>query len=177
MVTRDVTYSGRLMKQISMDLGAAVHSLARARYTKRQRDALTIARCLREVMDPRDAERLASTYAATAADPDANRWTFAMISPAQNAAVVRWLSAHSKRPQKAAQLWAELFTALHPATGEIMLDRDALAARIDIEPRTVSELMGELSRSTLSLDQGGAEGPVSDEPWHCDPPAGPGSAR
>ena len=36
------------MKQISMDLGGAVHSLARARYTKRQRDALTLERCLRE---------------------------------------------------------------------------------------------------------------------------------
>ena len=40
------------MKQISMDLGGAVHSLARARYTKRQRDALTLERCLREVMHP-----------------------------------------------------------------------------------------------------------------------------
>ncbi len=133
------------MKQISMDLGGAVHSLARARYTKRQRDALTLERCLREVMHPADAARLASSYAALSHNPDANRWTFVMISPAQNAAVVRWINDHSKRPMKAMQLWAELFTVLHPTTGEIMADRETLADRLGIEPRTVSEIMGELT--------------------------------
>ena len=30
---------------------------------------------------------------------------------------------------KAMQLWAELFTVLHPTTGEIMADRETLADR------------------------------------------------
>lgn len=134
------------MKQISMNLGDAVHNFERARYTRRQRDALTLARCLREVMHPVDAERLASSYAALSQNPDANRWTFVMISPAQNAAVVRWLNDHSKRPMKATQLWAELFTVLHPTSGEILMDRETLATRLGIEPRTVSEIMGELTK-------------------------------
>ena len=46
---------------------------------------------------------------------------------------------------KAMQLWAELFTVLHPTTGEIMADRETLADRLGIEPRTVSEIMGELT--------------------------------
>ena len=50
--------------------------------------------------------------------------------PAQNAAVVRWINDHSKRPMKAMQLWAELFTVLHPTTGEIMADRETLADRL-----------------------------------------------
>lgn len=133
------------MKQISMDFGGVVQNLARARYSKRQRDALTLARCLREVMHPADAERLASSYAALSPNPDANRWTFVMISPAQNAAVVEWLNAHSKRRTEALRLWASLFTVLHPTTGEIMADRDTLAGRLGIAPREVSKIMGELA--------------------------------
>ena len=34
---------------------------------------------------------------------------------------------------------------LHPTTGEIMADRETLADRLGIEPRTVSEIMGELT--------------------------------
>ena len=33
-------------------------------------------------------------------------WTFVMLSPEQNAAVVRWLREHSSRPRKALELWA-----------------------------------------------------------------------
>jgi len=38
----------------------------------------------------------------------ANRWTFVMLSPTQNRAVVRWLLEHSSRPQRAVDLWALL---------------------------------------------------------------------
>lgn len=134
------------MKKLGRSIDDTIQNLARARYSKRQRNALLIAECLREIMDPRDAERLAGAYAETTQNPDANRWTFAMISPAQNAAVVRWLHANSKRPMKAAQLWAELFTVLHPTTGEVMMSRANIADRLDIEPRTVSEIMGELEK-------------------------------
>ena len=43
-------------------------------------------------------------------------WTFAMISPQQNAAVVSWLEANSKRPMKAMRLWAHLFEVMRSDT-------------------------------------------------------------
>jgi len=43
---------------------------------------------------------------------DPNTWTFIMISPEQNRAVVDWLEEKSKRPLKALRLWALLLTNL-----------------------------------------------------------------
>ena len=54
-------------------------------------------------------------------------WTFVMLGPEQNAAVVRWLRQHSRYPALAPAVWAELFTALRRDTGEIMLTRGELA--------------------------------------------------
>lgn len=71
-------------------------------------------------------------------------WTFVMLGPEQNAAVVRWIMANSKRPMKAARVWAECFTVLRMDTGEIMLTRDELADRAAISPDEVSRIMGEL---------------------------------
>jgi hypothetical protein len=73
------------------------------------------------------------------------RWTFVMIGPEQNAAVVRWLRRHSRYPTLAPALWAELFTALRRDTGEIVLTRDELAERIGTRPNEVSNLMHELA--------------------------------
>ena len=50
----------------------------------------------------------------------------------------------------ASQLWAELFTAAHPSTGDILLTQAELAARLGLEPRTISELMTELAGITPS---------------------------
>src|SRR5690348_3416277 len=61
-------------------------------------------------------------------------WTFVMLSPEQNAAVMRWLRQHSQRPVLALALWGELFTALRRDTGEVMLTRDELAERIGATP-------------------------------------------
>jgi DNA-binding transcriptional ArsR family regulator len=132
------------MRQMGLGLRGALASMERARYTRRQRDALMLARCLREVMDSRDAERIAAAYADLAPDPDSDRWVFVMIGPMQHAAVVRWLSQHSERPQQAVLLWAELFTVLHPGTGEILLSRRQLADRLGVAPGHVSRLMSEL---------------------------------
>ena len=68
-----------------------------------------------------------------------------MLHPAQTAAVVRGIAMHSKRRMTATQLCAELFSAAHPSTGEILLRRADLAARLGLEPRTISELMTELA--------------------------------
>ena len=72
-------------------------------------------------------------------------WTFVMLSPEQNAAVMRWLNRHSKRPRVALELWGELFTALRRDTGEVMLTRDELAERVGTTPEHVSSVMHELA--------------------------------
>src|SRR5688500_4398884 len=73
-----------------------------------------------------------------------NGWTFVMLSPEQNEAVIGWLLDHSSRPQKAVRLWAALFRYLRRDTGEIMLTRDELAEQIGDRPDKVSAIMGEL---------------------------------
>ena len=54
-------------------------------------------------------------------------WTFIMISPEQNRAVVDWLEENSKRPLKALRLWALLFENVQKETGQIMLSRREIA--------------------------------------------------
>ena len=57
-------------------------------------------------------------------------WTFVMIGPKENEAVVAWLRENSKRPMAAMATWAVLFTALRFDTGEIALTRAELAERV-----------------------------------------------
>ena len=78
-------------------------------------------------------------------NPTTTKWTFVMISPQQNAAIVNWIDANSKRRFEAVKLWAELFKHLHSGTGEIMATRDALAKATNISADHVSEIMGELA--------------------------------
>lgn len=73
-----------------------------------------------------------------------NGWTFIMLSPNQNRAVVRWLDTNSRRPMRAMRLWAELFTALDMDTGEVMLTRDQIATQVNLPGQDVSEIMSEL---------------------------------
>ena len=73
-----------------------------------------------------------------------NGWTFVMLLPAQNSAVIAWLLDHSSRPQKSVRLWSLLFEHLRRDTGEIMLTRDELAEQIGDRPDKVSAIMGEL---------------------------------
>src|SRR3954465_11439834 len=73
-------------------------------------------------------------------------WTFVMLSPEQNATVVRWLRHHSRQPTVALALWGELFPALRRDTGEIVLTRDELAERVGTTPGEVSRIMHELAK-------------------------------
>lgn len=73
-------------------------------------------------------------------------WTFVMLSPDQNRAVVRWLDAHSKRPRVAVRLWAELFVRMRMDTGEIVADRQHLAEAVGAHPNHVSTVLGEMQR-------------------------------
>jgi hypothetical protein len=73
-----------------------------------------------------------------------NGWTFVMLSPAQNQAVVTWLLDHSSRPMKAVRLWAIVFDHLRQDTAEIALTRDEMAELISDSADSVSRIMGEL---------------------------------
>jgi hypothetical protein len=73
-----------------------------------------------------------------------NSWTFVMLSPSQNAAIVEYLVDHSKRLGQALKLWAYCFEHLNSETGEIMLGRAELAALLKAPPSTVSKIMAEL---------------------------------
>lgn len=123
-----------------------VRDLGRERNRRGQREAEQLHEMLVKLphlFSQQQAADIALTYAALTPKPEEN-WTFVMLSAPQNAAVVRWIDGHSKRRNEAKSLWAELFTVLHPDTGEIMLARDALAARIGTAPDNVSRIMGEL---------------------------------
>src|SRR3954452_17125475 len=78
--------------------------------------------------------------------PSEGRWPFVMISPEQNAAVVRRLQESSRYPTLAVRLWSELFTVLRRDTGEITLTRDELAERVGATVGEVSCIMSELAR-------------------------------
>lgn len=130
------------MRQLGLSLGDTIRSFEKARRTKQQAEAEMLERLAKRAgMDPRDAARLALSLAPL---PKPRTEPFIMMQPAQNAAVVRWLRNNSKRPQAATALWAELFTAVHPATHEIMLTRADIAARVGIDPMHVSRIMTEL---------------------------------
>lgn len=73
-----------------------------------------------------------------------NKWTFLMLSPSQNRAVVKMIRERSARPMVAADIWALCFQHLRLDTGEIMLRRDQIAAEVGVSAREVSRIMSEL---------------------------------
>lgn len=73
-----------------------------------------------------------------------SRWTFIMLSPEQNDAVVSYLATTSTRPLVAVRLWALCFRHLHRDSGEIMLRREDLAAALGETPDHISAIMSEL---------------------------------
>jgi DNA-binding transcriptional ArsR family regulator len=71
-------------------------------------------------------------------------WRFIMVEPHLHDQVVGYLAEHSRRPLKAMRLWSKLFTVLPPDSNEVLLSREELARAVGLQPRTVSEIMGEL---------------------------------
>lgn len=124
--------------------GHAVTKLSEERVKRRKGEARQIVQQVRRL--GLDAETLAKIDAAAKAHAQSSEnWIFVMLSPAQNAEVVRWINKNSKRPQKASELWATLLEHLRVDTGEIMATRQELAQRVGMEPRTLSETMTELA--------------------------------
>lgn len=76
--------------------------------------------------------------------PSVSGWSFVMVSPTQNRAVIRWLSANSRSPIHAMEIWAELLANMRRDTGEVALTRDELAEAIGISADEVSRTMTEL---------------------------------
>lgn len=72
------------------------------------------------------------------------RWTFIMLSPDQNNAVVTYLVQQSSRPLVAVRLWSMAFSCLDYDTGQILLTRDEMAERLGETPAHVSTVMTEL---------------------------------
>jgi len=93
-----------------------------------------------------ERERSGLVAALDRLTPSEGRWPFVMISPEQNAAVVRRLQESSRYPTLAVRLWSELFTVLRRDTGEITLTRDELAERVGATVGEVSCVMSELAR-------------------------------
>ena len=73
-----------------------------------------------------------------------NGWTFVMLSPAQNLAVLRWITAHSKRQSVAVNTWGEILNALRNDTGEVMLSREELATKCEASPNAITDVLAEL---------------------------------
>ena len=73
-----------------------------------------------------------------------NRWTFVMLSPSQNAAVVNFLATNSSRPIEAMRLWAMCFEHIDMDTGEIMLSREEIADKLGDKSENISRIMSEL---------------------------------
>lgn len=119
-----------------------VKSLRDARARQKAAEASEFTKlALRLGMDQAAANDLVAAYLADTR----NAWTFVMLSPAQNAAVVDWLSTHSKRPQAAVRLWAHLFEVMRMDTGEILRTREELAGRVGISPQNLSRIMTEMA--------------------------------
>ena len=130
------------MKHAQTCLFDNIEDLEARRRTKLQRDAETLEQlAVRAGLPPDVAADLAMNLRPA---PKAD-WIFVMISPQQNAAVVQWLRKNSKRPMKAMELWAELFTCMRMDTGEILRSRDELAERIGETPQNLSRIMTELA--------------------------------
>ena len=71
-------------------------------------------------------------------------WSFVMVSPNQNAAVIDYLAENSSRPIVAIRLWAMCFKHLRDDTGEILLRRDEFADQLGQTSDNISRIMTEL---------------------------------
>lgn len=71
-------------------------------------------------------------------------WSFVMLGPPQNRAVVRWITENAKRPRLSLVLWAELFCHMRTDTGEIFMSRAELAEAVGCPPTHISAALSEL---------------------------------
>ncbi len=123
------------------EAGAMVRSLERERAVRKAAKAAQLEALLREAGESPEAAAQSADRLRVQAP---NGWTFLMISPAQNAAVVRWLMDNSMRPMVAMKLWVRLFEVIRNDTGEVMASRADLAAHVGVDPDNLTRIMSEL---------------------------------
>jgi len=73
-------------------------------------------------------------------------WSFVMLSPMQNRAVVRWINENAQRPRVSAALWAEFFCHMRTDTGEIVMDRKQMMEAAESSSSHVSDALSEFVR-------------------------------
>ena len=73
-------------------------------------------------------------------------WSFVMLSPMQNRAVLRWINEHAQRPRTSVALWAEFFCHMRTDTGEIVMDRRQMMEAAGASSSHVSDALSELVR-------------------------------
>ena len=137
------------MRQAQRGLfGTALDELDRARRKKQQRDAETLERLAKRAgLDPQTAARLALNLQPTHSE----NWKFIMISPHQNAAVVRGLTQTCSRPKQAMLLWSVMLTAVRYDTGEVLMTREEMAQHVGCSPNNISTIMKSLERMNAVL--------------------------
>lgn len=104
------------------------------------------------LFDGPEVERQALTAALVEAQRVVDRQTladspefFVMLTPSQNRFVVGWLSTKSRFPKVGPHLWAWLIEWLDPSgTGEILMKRENLVARLGCSGRAVDAVLREL---------------------------------
>lgn len=128
-------------------MGARVVRLRTKAERIRENDARDLRQLVLDFAAGRRISERAANEITAAIDRETstrNGWTFCMISPQANAAVVMWLTQHSKRPLVAVRLWASLFQYINRDTCEIVRTRAELAESLDVPTNEISRLMSEL---------------------------------
>lgn len=104
------------------------------------------------VFDGSEVERRTLTVALVEAQRVVDRQTlanrpelFVMLTPSQNRFVVEWLATKSRYPKVGPRLWAWLIEWIDPSgTGEILMTRENLVARLGCSGRAVDAVLREL---------------------------------
>lgn len=88
------------------------------------------------------AELLALVDRRTVSD---SGWRFVMVGPAEDEAVVRWLTDHAKRLRVSLRLWARMKRRIRSDTNEILLTRAEMMECAGASSSHVSDALSELA--------------------------------
>ena len=110
------------MKQLGLSLVGAIKNFEQARRTKQQADAETLERLAKRAGDDAPGRAFGVNLA-----PLPKPETEPFIMPSLHRTLSSAGSRSTQAPDERLQLWAELFTAAHPSTGDILLTRAELA--------------------------------------------------
>lgn len=131
-------------------MSAAIHSFLPRRDRLRREQGEALRQALLPFVDDAGASMAVSAVVGELLGlldrktVSSNRWTFVMLSPDQNAAVVNFISTEAARPFLSTRLWAMCFQYLRMDTGEVLLSREEFAKLLKVPGREVSRAVSEL---------------------------------